>query len=151
MYSPFFEDCFSWLSLWESWHRQKAMTERVTLSAPVCALGHLPQRGRQEAAQKNKSPLRNAEDKKIPVVPPQFTACTASGILIDPQSCIGLTRPGLLRFQPSRSERYSAPPFFCLAPTGSSLEKGKWRVLVFINAFLCEITNKFITFPQICQ
>ena len=55
---------------------------------------------------------QKAEDKKIPVVPPQFTACAASGIPIDPQSCIGLTRPGLLDFQPGRSERNSAPSFF---------------------------------------
>ena len=63
-------------------------------------------------ARKTKVLCPKAEDKKIPVVPPQFTACAASGIPIDPQSCIGLTRPGLLEFQPGRSERNSAPSFF---------------------------------------
>ena len=48
--------------------------------------------------------------------------------------------PGLPVFAYCLSFSEAAPkgilrrPFFCLAPTGSSLQKGAWRVLVFINA-----------------
>jgi hypothetical protein len=97
------------------------------------------------AHKKNKSPLRNAEDKKIPVVPPQFTACAASGIPIDPQSCIGLTRPGLLDFQPGRSERNSAPAFCCLAPRRQLSEKGGGAYWFSSSRYACEITDKFTT------
>ena len=59
------------------------------------------------------------------MVPPQFTAYAASGIQTDPQSCIGLTRLHLLLvFSEAAPKGIPRRPFFCLAPTGSSLEKG---------------------------
>jgi hypothetical protein len=98
------------------------------------------------AARKTKVLCPKAEDKKIPVVPPQFTACAASGIPIDPQSCIGLTRLHLLLFSAKPLRKvFGAVLFSALHHPAVLWKKALGAYWFSSTRSACEITNDFNT------
>ena len=96
------------------------------------ALGNLHLCGKRSADKRKTSAMHLkkafAEDRLIPVVPPQFAAKRPQGILIDPQAVPGLPRPDLLPAAqgsagPLRKEFY--PPSSLPRTHRQLSEKGK--------------------------
>ena len=83
--------------------------------------------------------------QEIPVVPPQFTPCGASWDPNRSAGCIGpFPSPPTVSFSEAAPKGIPRRRFRCLAPTGSSLSKREWHVLVFITAFnMCFLVYHF--------
>ena len=79
------------------------------------------------------------------MVPPQFTPCGASWDPNRSAGCIGpFPSPPTVSFSEAAPKGIPRRRFRCLAPTGSSLSKREWRVLVFITAFnMCFLVYHF--------
>ena len=103
-------------------NRREIFSQKKDRTVPLCfvhmAPGDLHLCGKRSADKKKNSPAMHkkasAEDRPIPVVPPQFAAKRPQGILIDPQAIPGLPRPDLLPAAqgsagPLRKEVYPPP------------------------------------------